>query len=426
MKKVLTFVLVAMTAMALNAKQVRMVFNDATAIESYGITLPDVGKGTNLSETPFTVDGITFSCAKVAKTDTRIWNSSGNYDLRSYVNNTITLTSNGENIKGVVFSGSAPTFFAETSAGSWTGDAKSITFTATATVKITEILIYVGENPIVETIDTLNVAEMIALIDAAPNKKLSKKACVIGQVGGIATSGLSQYGDINVWLGDIREGYENDTIEAYNMLSFNGAKYLEESEIQFGEGDTIVVYSASWEYFSDDKNQQYEASRGCYLAKVYGKGNPKPIEIPIITVAEALEIGEALQPAEKKTASTTEKYDVRGYIVGISEKNANTYFLADEKDVYGEFQAYKCATVDGNVEEGAFVSVVGKIANYHGVSGDGEHYNNIEISGGALVVISEAALENVKAAGKAVKTIENGQFVIEANGVRYNVLGTAL
>lgn len=157
-----------------------------------------------------------------------------------------------------------------------------------------------------------------------------------------------------------------------------------------------------------------------------GECSVTPVEIPIITVTEALEIGRELQPAENKSVSTTEKYDVRGYIVGISEKKENTFYLADVEDAYGEFQAYQCASVVGTAAEGAYVSIVGKISNYHGVSGEGKHYNNIEISGGDLTVIWGAALENVKAASKAVKTIENGQFVIEANGVRYNVLGTAL
>ena len=36
------------------------------------------------------------------------------------------------------------------------------------------------------------------------------------------------------------------------------------------------------------------------------------------------------------------------------------------------------------------------------------------------------ALETVNGAVKAVKTFENGQLVIIKNGVKYNVLGTAL
>lgn len=423
MKKILTFVLATMAAMAVNAKEIVMQFDDANAIQSYGITLPAAGAGTNLSGTPFTVDGITFSCVKVNKTDTRIWNSNGKYDLRTYANNTITFTSDGDNIVGIDITGESP--FAELTNGSWVGDAKSVTITATGTAKITQIKVYTGEIPVV-TVDTFNVAEMIALIDAAPNKKLAKKAYVIGRVGGLYTGSIGQFGNINVWLGDIRTANATDTIEAYGMLNYNGVKYKDETEIQFGEGDTIVVYSSSWEYYSDDKSQQYEASKGCSLAKVVGEGHPKPIEYEVINVVQALEIGRALQPAEKKTASTVEKYDVRGYIVGISEKKENTFYLADVEDAYGEFQAYQCASVVGTAAEGAYVSIVGKISNYHGVSGDGEHYNNIEISGGDLTVIWGAALENVKAASKAMKTIENGQFVIEANGVRYNVLGTAL
>lgn len=195
-----------------------------------------------------------------------------------------------------------------------------------------------------------------------------------------------------------------------------------------GQGDysggldpEVCVEGTEWEVAS-------MASQGRFskIAVTLGDGecSVTPVEIEVINVTKALEIGGALQPEENKTLSTEEKYDVRGYIVGISEKKENTYYLADEKDAYGEFQAYQCAKVEGNVEEGAYVSVVGKISNYHGVSKDsGEHYNNIEISGGALTVIHGAALENVNAAKKAVKVFDGNQVIFKANGVKYNVLG---
>lgn len=426
MKKIFSFVIVAFAALSLNAKEAKeitMQFDNAAAIQSYGITLPAASAGTNLSETPFTVDGITFSCVKVNKTDTRIWNSSGKYDLRTYANNTITFTSDGDNIVGIDVTGEAP--FAELTNGSWVGDAKSVTLTATGTAKITKIIVYLGEAPIVK-IDTLNVGEMIALIDAAPGKKLSKKACVIGRVTGLYAGGIGQYGNINVWLADINN--TADTIEAYGMLNYNGVKYTDEEEIQFGMGDTIVVYSSSWEYFSDDKNQQYEASRGCSLAKVVGPGHPKPIVIEEITVEEAIEIASALSPAEKKSAKTTVKYDVRAYVVGAHKEKENVWFLADDPEAgRGDLQAYQCTLADGSapVEIGAYVSVIGYLENYNGGT-----YNSYEISGkngGKIAVISETALPTVIAEKVSCKKMMiNGQMYIKNGKKLYNVLGQAL
>ncbi len=424
MKKIFSFVIVAFAALSLNAKEITMQFDNAAAIQSYGITLPEAGKGTELSGTPFTVDGITFSCVKVAKTDTRIWNSSGKYDLRTYANNTITLTSNGDNIVGIDVTGEAP--FAELTNGSWVGDAKSVTLTATGTAKITKIIVYLGEAPVV-TVDTFNVGEMIAMIDAAPNKKLSKKAYVIGRVGGIY-NGIAQYGNLNVWLGDIRSEYATDTIEAYGMLNYNGVKYTDETEIQFGLGDTIVVYSSSWEYYSDAKNQQYEASKGCSLAEVIGPGHPKPIVYEEVSVAEAIEIAQALTPESGKTVSTAVKYDVRGYVVSISEKDGlDKIYLADDPEAYGEFQAYKCEIADGaTVEEGAFVSVIGYISNYNGGS-----FNNYEVAYGKLTVVDPTALPTVIAEKVSCKKMMiNGQMYIkkgEGKNIKlYSVLGQAL
>lgn len=422
MKKIFSFVIVAFAAIALNAKDVVMHFDDATALQSYGITVPESGAGTNLSETPFTVDGVTFSCVKVAKNDTRIWNTSGKYTLRTYANNTITLTSEGDNIKGIDVVGTAP--FAELTNGSWVGDAKSVTLTATGSAQITQITIYLGEAPVV-TIDTLNVAAMIDLIDAAPGQKLAKKACVIGRVSGLY-NGIAQYGNLNVWLADINN--TNDTIEAYGMLNYNGVKYTDEAEIQFGIGDTIVVYSSSWEYFKDEKNEQYEASKGCSLAKVVGPGHPKPIVIEEITVEEAIEIASALSPASGKSEKTNVKYDVRAYVVGAHKTKDNVWFLSDDQEAtYGDFQAYQCTLADGSapVEVGAYVSVVGYIENYNG----GE-YNSYEISGkngGKIAVITETALPNVIAEKVSCKKMMiNGQMYIKNGKKLYNVLGQAL
>lgn len=427
MKKIFSFVIVAFAALSLNAKEITMQFDNAAAIQSYGITLPAASAGTNLSETPFTVDGITFSCVKVNKTDTRIWNSSGKYDLRTYANNTITFTSDGDNIVGIDVTGEAP--FAELTNGSWSGDAKSVTLTATGTAKITKIIVYLGEAPVV-TIDTLNVGEMIALIDAAPGKKLAKKACVIGRVTNLYAGGIGQYGNINVWLADINN--TADTLEAYGMLNYNGVKYTDEEEIQFGKGDTIVVYSSSWEYFSDDKNQQYEASRGCSLAKVVGPGHPAPVVIEEISVEEAIEIASALSPAEKESAKTTVKYNVHAYVVGAHASKENVWFLADDPEATrGDLQAYQCTLADGSapVEIGAYVSVIGYLENYNGGT-----YNSYEISGkngGKIAVISETALPTVIAEKVSCKKMMiNGQMYIkkgEGKNIKlYSVLGQAL
>lgn len=412
MKKFFTFVLVAMAAMAVNAKQVTFTFNDEAALKSYGITVPDT-LGTDLSGTTFTVDGITFSCAKVNKTDTRIWNNKGNYSLRTYKDNTITFTSAGDNIKGLqVFSTQGS--FAELSNGMMTCDAKEVTITCTATAYVNSIVVYVNESPVV-TVDTLDVKAAIDLIAAAPNKKLTKNMCVRGRVTSINNSGAEQYGNIDVYMVDITN--PADTMEAYRMKNYNGEKYKDASEIQFGEGDTIVFNSTDWSYY--EAGAVYEGF-GCSLVKVYGKGNPKPIEYEVINVTKAVELGEALED----NTSTKDKYAVHGYVVLSyeydTEHNNQTFYMSDEKSGYGPLMAKwttgdVVATITKDSEvTGDFVEVVGQIEKYQG---------KIQILRGVCKILSHSDIVNVKAANKANKFFDGKQVVFEVNGVQYNVLG---
>lgn len=149
-------------------------------------------------------------------------------------------------------------------------------------------------------------------------------------------------------------------------------------------------------------------------------------EVPVIepiTVAKALEIAQALQPELKKTAITAETYAVQGFIVGTSSKYDNTWYMADEAGAYGEFEAFKCASVDYEVAEGDLVIVTGKIQHYWGEGSNGE-YHSYEISGGALKHVYGQGLDKVEAAGKAQKVMIDGVVYILRDGKMFNTLGT--
>ena len=173
----------------------------------------------------------------------------------------------------------------------------------------------------------------------------------------------------------------------YQIASMESAAYMEKIQIYFGE---------------------YEA--------------PEPVEIEPITVAEALTIAQALTPEKTKSASTTEKYSVKGFVVGISTKNANTFYLADEAGAYGEFEAYKCASVDYEVAEGDLVIVTGKIQHYWG-EGDNGEYHSYEISNGTLKHVYGQGIENVVMTEKAQKVIVDGVLYIVRDGKMFNVQG---
>ncbi|MCQ2339425.1 MAG: leucine-rich repeat protein [Paludibacteraceae bacterium] len=350
---------------------------------SLGITPPEPYSYTQLDGESYTVGDVTIAFpADATGSGCRVY-SNNKYTLRIYQPNMFTISSNGANIKRIQMDFDdkgdlTPSVGTIDGTGAWIGDAASISFSIPekgTSARIRTITVYIGEAPVI-VIDTFNVAQMNAMIDAAPNKKLTKKACVIGRVTGIDNSGAAQYGNINVWLSDINN--TTDTIEAYRMKSFNGETYKDEEDIQFGIGDTIIFYADEWSYYVP--NDMKEGVNG-YLVKVVGPGHPKPIVYEEVSVAEALEIAQSLAPESGKSAKTAVKYDVRGYVASLDYR---TYYLSDDpKATNGEFQAYKCEVADDDtVEVGSFVSVTGYISNYNGGT-----YNSYEINQGKIKVV---------------------------------------
>ena len=162
------------------------------------------------------------------------------------------------------------------------------------------------------------------------------------------------------------------------------------------------------------------------ITVITGEGSCEEAKVEEISVTEALNIAKALSPEKGKSVKTSVKYAVKGFVVGISEKNENTYYLADEKGAYGEFEAYKCSTIDRAVAKDDFVVVTGYITHYYGEGSKGE-YHSYEISGGTLVHADGQAVENISVEGaKAMKVMENGQLVIIRNGVKYNAAGAVI
>ena len=147
-------------------------------------------------------------------------------------------------------------------------------------------------------------------------------------------------------------------------------------------GDYVYVRGKIMTYHGTGNNGDYYNYEISGDALVHGVA-PAPVVLEPITVAQALDIAQALNPEKGKSLSTDEKYAVQGYVVSISQKYEKTYFLADEVGVYGEFQAFKCASVDYEVAEGDLVIVTGKIMHYYGEGSSGE-FHNYEISGGTL------------------------------------------
>lgn len=139
MNRFYSFFLMAFSAFfVLQATQVTFDFSTAQGIAAMGYDVPDQGTGTNLvTAGAVTVDGVTLSATDGA-TQTRIWNSQGNYTLRIYVDGTITLSVAQGSITGVTINAANTSNFdlladvgdysVADGVGTWTGNAASVTF----------------------------------------------------------------------------------------------------------------------------------------------------------------------------------------------------------------------------------------------------------------------------------------------------------
>ena len=185
-----------------------------------------------------------------------------------------------------------------------------------------------------------------------------------------------------------------------------------------GMDEEVVVNGMSFDVSSMAKQARIEK------IQIYF-GEAQKIELEPITVAEALDIAKALNPEKGNSATTAEKYAVKGYVVGISATKENTFYLADEVDVRGDFQAYQCSSIDREVSEGDLVIVTGKIQHYYG-EGDKGEYHNHEIANGALVHAEVDGVENITLGVEAQKVMMEGVVYIVRDNKLFNLQGVQI
>lgn len=173
----------------------------------------------------------------------------------------------------------------------------------------------------------------------------------------------------------------------------------------------------------------YDTDEDIVLSESGATPDPDPTPDPsgTITVAKALEIGNAL----KENTSTTESYTVVGYVGKIAkdydaEKGNQCWFMTDDNNftdsTYFDFEAYWCY-IDEPVVVGDYVSVTGPILKYVSQKG----YTTIEIKNGqAEKLNAPMGVENAETDAVVVKRIENGQLIIRRGEKRYNVVGLEL
>lgn len=180
--------------------------------------------------------------------------------------------------------------------------------------------------------------------------------------------------------------------------------------------EEIVVNGMSW------TNTMTNQARVNKLKIYFGEyEQPQPEALDTISVAQAMEIGNALEAG----AYTEKKYVVEGYAVSIKPygdkyEGKQTFYMSDDATAErGDFTAFNCSVAAPGVEVGNFVRVTGKIQKYAYQSGD----TVIEITGGDVEVVEEQGIENVVLTEKVQKVMIDGALYIIRDNKLFNVQG---
>nr|MCR4572541.1 hypothetical protein [Lentisphaeria bacterium] len=176
------------------------------------------------------------------------------------------------------------------------------------------------------------------------------------------------------------------------------------------------------------------ASKKAYIYSLNGKtkneggDTPDPGEVKKVTVAQSLEIINALEDGK----TTAEEYIVKGYVVKITEISTNygnaTFIIADEKNDTTGLTVYRAKDCDGEkitdenaLKAGDMVEVQGKLQKYV----KNETVTPEVASGGKILTINGTkftGIEEVKVsnrysgaiynmAGQRIKTPAKGLFI---------------
>ena len=143
MRKFLTFAVMALIVVAAWADEVTFDFSSEAGLQAMGITAPAQSNGVNLTDVgTITMDGVSLTAVN-GSTETRVWNSQGNYALRIYVGGSITfavesgsitdVTINAANTSNFDLLANVGNYSVNGAVGTWNGSTSSVTFSHTTT-----------------------------------------------------------------------------------------------------------------------------------------------------------------------------------------------------------------------------------------------------------------------------------------------------
>ena len=219
------------------------------------------GQGTSStgSEVTATKGGVTLHCDKGYGSTSA---------LRCYKNGVLTITSETK-ISTLDFSfesANGKTYNGDLEAQITVND-KSWTNTLTNQARFTEIVVTIeGEGVEPEKVDTFSVSQVLTRF--AEGKK--GECYVRGKVTSIITNNVETYGNISYWLADVDN--PTDTVQGYRMKAAGNQNYASAADVEFVEGDEILVYAAGVSEYKKDESTPaiIELNTGYYVRTLKG------------------------------------------------------------------------------------------------------------------------------------------------------------
>ena len=260
---------------------------------------------------------------------------------------------------------------------------KILNFNGTIENYDSNMAVEVIEQGIVEAVDTITVAAAIEIakkltVSDKDNKYPSEKSYAIkGYVSSIVDYYDAQYKNETFWITDEKGARTSDKNIAFEVYR---GKPNPAGEVGM---DAYVLVTCKIINF----NGTAENFENGPAVEVLEPG--KPVVVDTVSVAEALEIGQALA----ENAYTDNPYVVIGYVTKAFEpdsgKTQQNFYMADDPDVRGDFYAFK-ASPDSKVADGDYVQLFGKIQKY--VKGD---KTTIELSYGSAKHLEAPKLDTL-------------------------------
>ena len=341
-------------------------FTSEDRLTEMSIEIPlEPSTGTNISDLDFVYGNITMTTTD-GSTPTRVWNASGEYELRIYKNASIILTADeGYAISKVFVDGAAITGITADgySNGTWSGNRNKVVLSIASDAKTQRIrsikVVYAegeGDDPVEEPEDpvepelpdnaiTVTVAEFLA---AAEDDTLYE---LTGQIQNVVETSYGNFDLVD----------ETGSVYIYGLVDENNRYIFTEKELK--AGDVITVVGKRGSYY--DKPEMIDA---LYISHTVGEEQepepePEPSEPVVATVAEVL-------AAE---VSTTAWYQITGTITNLVNTTYGNFDLIDETGsiyVYGltATQVVKNDKSFASLElkEGDLVTIVGTRSEYNG------------------------------------------------------------